>query len=87
MLRTQSILSIHVFAFSAQRALLLAESEGKFDVDEWEEACELAEDMCCKDAGAEEKMDVDGKVVNLGDFLRDTVKEKVEKEQRWKTAP
>ncbi|OCK87481.1 uncharacterized protein K441DRAFT_691128 [Cenococcum geophilum 1.58] len=87
MLRMQPILSIHVFAFSAQRALLLAESEGEFDVDKWEEACELAEDMCCKDAGAEEKMDVDGKVVNLGDFLRDMVKEKVEKEQRWKTAP
>jgi exosome complex component RRP46 len=80
--------SIHVFAFSAQRELLLAESEGEFDVYEWEEACEVAEDTCCKDAGVvEEKMDVDGKVTNLGDFLRDIVKDKVEKEQRWKTAP
>lgn len=87
MLRMHPILSIHVFAFSAQRALLLAESEGKFDVDKWEEACELVEDMCCKDANSEEKMDVDGKVVNLGDFLRDIVKEKVGKEQQWKTAP
>lgn len=87
MLRMQPILSIHVFAFSAQRALLLAESEGEFDLEKWEEACELAEDMCCKDAGTEERMDVDGKAVNLGDFLRDIVKEKVEKEQRWKTAP
>ncbi|OCL12836.1 hypothetical protein AOQ84DRAFT_436733 [Glonium stellatum] len=87
-LRAQSIRSIHVFAFSAQRSLLLSEGEGEFDVEEWEDACDLAEDRCCRNAGiAGENMDVDGEVMNLADFLRDVVKEKVVKEQKWKTAP
>ncbi|OCK79366.1 hypothetical protein K432DRAFT_405635 [Lepidopterella palustris CBS 459.81] len=88
LVRAQSIQSVHVFAFSAQKSLLLAESQGEFDIDEWDEACELAEDICCKETGvAVDEMDVDGKPENLEGFLRDVVREKVEKEQMWKTAP
>jgi len=39
--------SLHVFAFTGDRQLLLAESEGDFGVDVWEEAAEVAEGVCC----------------------------------------
>jgi exosome complex component RRP46 len=72
--------------------LLLNESEGTFRYAEWEEACEMAEEMCC---GAEaeggvrlgegEAMEVDGGE-NLERWLREVVRRKVEVEQRWKSA-
>ncbi|KAF2489664.1 hypothetical protein BU16DRAFT_162381 [Lophium mytilinum] len=75
--------SLHVFAFSVGRALLLAESEGDFEFGAWESACEVAEDACCKSV---EGMEVDGEVENGQEFLRGVVEGKVGREMRWRTA-
>ncbi|PNS16631.1 Exosome complex component RRP46 [Sphaceloma murrayae] len=45
--------SVHVFAFSSSGEILLAESEGTFDVDEWE-GVEVRAREACLGAGAEE---------------------------------
>ncbi|KAJ4372811.1 exosome non-catalytic core subunit rrp46 [Didymella sp. IMI 355093] len=93
LLRAKPIRSTHVFAFSGNRRLLLNESDGKFSYEEWEEACEMAEEVCCKeeDQGGislGDSMEVDGAVQsqNLEKWLREVVRRKVEYEQRWKSA-
>lgn len=89
--------STHVFAFSGRKKLLLNESDGKFSYDEWAEAYQLAESVCCgvdgDDEGgvkldASEVMDIDGQTSSesLDRWLREVVRKKVEHEQRWKTA-
>jgi exosome complex component RRP46 len=72
--------------------MLLNESDGAFSVEEWEEASEVAEEVCCKelDEGGVrlgEGMDVDGgdEGGNLERWLRGVVRRKVEGEQRWKS--
>lgn len=69
------------------------ESDGKFSYEEWDEACETAEDACCKEedqggVSLGDSMDVDGAVQgqNLEKWLREVVRRKVEYEQRWKRA-
>lgn len=89
LLRVSPIKSIHVFAFSGDGKLLLNESDGSFSYEEWDEACEMAEEVCCKEGGVAlgEGMEVDGRSTeNLEGWLREVVSKKVESEQRWKTA-
>lgn len=76
--------SLHVFAFSGKREMLVAESVGAFDLDEWKQACERAEGICCGAHGASEGMEVDGKEADMKNWLKKVVEEKVEKEQRWR---
>lgn len=73
--------------------MLLNESDGKFSYEEWEEAYEVAEEVCCKEenqggVSLGDSMEVDGAVQsqNLEKWLREVVKRKVEHEQRWKGA-
>ncbi|KAF1921428.1 hypothetical protein BDU57DRAFT_510235 [Ampelomyces quisqualis] len=94
LMRAAPIKSVHVFAFSRNRRLLLNESEGAFTHEEWDEACEMAEDVCCgeEDGGGVrlgDAMDVDGEEgrENLEKWLRAVVRAKVEREQRWKKGP
>lgn len=81
--------------------MLLSESEGNFSYEEWNEACQAAEEACC---GADEdedddeggiRLDVEGEAMdvdvqieaeNLDKWLRSVVKRKVEHEQRWRSA-
>ncbi|KAF1933201.1 uncharacterized protein M421DRAFT_415562 [Didymella exigua CBS 183.55] len=93
LLRAKPIRSTHVFAFSGDRRLLLNESDGKFSYEEWEEACEMAEEICCKEedqggVSLGDSMEVDGAMQsqNLEKWLREVVMRKVEYEQRWKSA-
>lgn len=93
LLRAKPIRSTHVFAFSGDRRLLLNESDGKFSYEEWEEACEMAEEACCKEeeqggVSLGDNMEIDGAVQsqNLEKWLREVVRRKVEYEQRWKSA-
>lgn len=90
LLRAKPIRSAHVFAFSGEGKMLLNESHGTFSYEEWEEAAEAAEEVCCKEdggVGLAEGMEVDGKEGhNLDDWLRSVVRAKVEHEQRWKSA-
>jgi exosome complex component RRP46 len=79
-----------VFAFAGDGSMLLNESDGVFSYEEWDEAAEAAESVCCKDDGGValgEGMEVDGKEGgNLEEWLREVVKEKVAHEQRWKVS-
>ncbi|KAF2809050.1 uncharacterized protein BDZ99DRAFT_477528 [Mytilinidion resinicola] len=75
--------SLHVFAFSAGRALVLAESEGDFEFGAWEEACAVAEEACCERVAG---MEVDGEAGNGQAFLRGVVEGKVGREMRWRMA-
>ncbi|KAL5120057.1 exosome non-catalytic core subunit rrp46 [Pleosporales sp. CAS-2024a] len=90
--RAKPIQSAHVFAFSGHGRMLLNESDGSFAVEDWEQACDMAQDVCCKeeaDGGVRLSghMDVDGvpnASDNLDNWLRDVVRRKVQWEQRWK---
>ena len=80
--------SIHVFAFSSHGDLLVVESEGEFGIEIWEEAYQKAR-LACR---GEEESDSDSEDVSmdsdndtkLEDVLRDAVRQKVAKEQKWK---
>ena len=90
LLRANPVGSVHVFAFSSDGSVLLNESDGKFSYEEWDEAAEAAEGVCCKEEGGVglgEGMEVDGKEgSNLEEWLREIVKEKVAREQKWKNS-
>ena len=80
--------SIHVFAFSSHGDLLVVESEGEFDIEIWEEAYQKAR-LACR--GEEENdnesedvsMDSDNDT-KLEDVLRNAIRQKVAREQKWK---
>ena len=79
--------SVHVFAFSSKGQLLVAESEGVFDVEAWERAVEDARGVCCSAAGeGGQGMDVDGGEMNLQDATLRTVEGAVQKARSWKGA-
>ncbi|PVH97540.1 hypothetical protein DM02DRAFT_616490 [Periconia macrospinosa] len=90
LLRAKPIRSAHVFAFSGEGKLLLNESDGVFSLQEWDEAAEAAEEVCCKEEGGVglgEGMEVDGKEGdNLDAWLREVVMDKVKWETRWRGA-
>ncbi|KAF2438566.1 hypothetical protein P171DRAFT_423851, partial [Karstenula rhodostoma CBS 690.94] len=90
LLRAKPIRSAHVFAFSGEGKMLLNESDGTFSYEEWDEAAEAAEEVCCREdggVGLAEGIEVDGREgENLDDWLRSVVRTKVEQEQRWKSA-
>lgn len=90
LVRAKPIRSAHVFAFSGEGRMLLNESDGIFSYEEWDEAAEAAEEVCCAEdggVGLGEGMDVDGRAgENLDEWLRSVVWTKVEHEQRWKSA-
>ncbi|KAF2646186.1 hypothetical protein P280DRAFT_464426 [Massarina eburnea CBS 473.64] len=90
LLRAKPIRSAHVFAFSADGKMLLNESDGTFNFEEWDEAAETAEQVCCRDEGGVglgEGMEVDGQEGgNLDVWLREVVNKKVQWETRWKSA-
>jgi exosome complex component RRP46 len=77
-----------VFAFTPQGAVLLAESQGDFTMDEWEEAHNVAKKACCEE-GSKEGMDMimdDEKTAGPGmqRFLRSVIEEKVTDDLGWR---
>lgn len=46
--------SLHLFGFTPQGALLLAESEGDFTTAEWEAAVAVGQKLCCRQLQAED---------------------------------
>ena len=80
--------SIHVFVFSSHGDLLAVESEGEFGLEIWEEAYQKARLVCQGEEGSDSEsedvsMDSDNNT-KLEDVLRDAVREKVAREQKWK---
>ena len=76
--------SVHVFAFSSFGDVLVAESEGSFGVEDWEQACEEARRLCVKE-GESVIMEEDGRV-NLSDFVKGAVGGEVQKANAWRNA-
>lgn len=86
----QDAASVHVLTFTSHGELLVSESEGNFDMDEWEEIYEHAKGVCCKSHGSGEDDIMHGDGLeneaksNLTMFLKSTVQEKVATDLHWK---
>lgn len=82
--------SVHVLAFTSQGELLVAESEGTFTLEDWDEVCETAKSLCCDEstiAGDDDVMQDEGLEENKGSltmFVKSTMEEKVAKDLHWK---
>jgi len=71
--------SLHVFAFTGANECVLVESEGVFEIAEWEEAARVAE-MACR--GVSEGAEEQG--VGLAGWLRRVIEEDIKDATRWK---
>lgn len=69
LLRAKPIKSVHVFAFTANKKILLAESDGRFSHEEWDEACSVAENICCGDLESDDDDDNEEGGVRLDDGM------------------
>lgn len=80
--------SVHVLAFTSHDELLLAESEGDFTMDEWDEVYQAARKVCCGSAkGNEIDMVVDEDQQAGPDwrqFVRSAAESKVTADLHWK---
>ncbi|KAI4128807.1 MAG: hypothetical protein LQ338_002559, partial [Usnochroma carphineum] len=82
-------LSLHILGFSSHGELLVAESEGAYDVDIWEQVFDRAQSICRgSEAGAPDgtgdvNMD-SSEQDSLESSLRHGIAEKTATEQRWK---
>jgi exosome complex component RRP46 len=85
--------SLHVFAWSSRGELVLAESEGAFEVEAWEEAAEAARKRCigARGQGSAGDADVDmgdaggsGEGQSLDGWLRTSVANEMAAATRWR---
>jgi len=83
--------SLHVFAFSSHNRILVAESEGFFDIDFWGTIVEEARRECRGNGSAE--MDANNASMDttdttedgsLEDSLRGVLEAKISADKRWK---
>jgi len=84
----QQATSVHVLAFTSNGELLVDESEGDFNIDDWDLIFEKAQRVCC---GAGEAADIDvmsdeSEEDNSGltGFLRSTLEQKVTSDLKWR---
>ncbi|KAI1082817.1 hypothetical protein F5B20DRAFT_485865 [Whalleya microplaca] len=80
--------SFHVFSFTSHDDLILAESEGSFNLKEWDDAFAMAYRQCCEPnttSDGDTLMD-DGSLPfsNLKNFTRTTLGEKIVSDLHWK---
>ncbi|KAL9012058.1 MAG: hypothetical protein Q9173_003138 [Seirophora scorigena] len=84
----EEALSLHVLAFSSNGQLLLAESEGAFDMDIWDQVYGIAEHICrgskSEDLDGTEDINMEPPNDSLESSLRNILQEKTAREQRWK---
>ena len=82
--------SIHVLGFTAADDLLLAESDGRFSVAEWDEVVEKAREICCQPgpaASLDDAMVTDSHTpTNMRYFIRSVMASKMAEETRWSHA-
>ncbi|TVY39088.1 Exosome complex component, partial [Lachnellula subtilissima] len=77
--------SVHVLAFTSQGELLVAESEGIFTLEDWDEVYETAKALCCDETAGEAIMqDEEENKGSLMGFVKSTLEEKVAKDLHWK---
>ncbi|KAL9577565.1 MAG: hypothetical protein Q9212_006284 [Teloschistes hypoglaucus] len=86
---TDAATSLHVLGFSSHGGLLVAESEGAFSLDIWEQVHDKAERICRGssmmevDRTGDTDMELSGQG-DLEDALKETIKAKTARDQRWK---
>ncbi|KAL8665216.1 MAG: hypothetical protein Q9202_002438 [Teloschistes flavicans] len=86
---TEAATSLHVLAFSSHGGLLVAESEGAFGVETWEQVYDKAERICRGSSmvSVDRTGDTDMESTEQGDLedaLKDTIQAKTARDQRWK---
>jgi exosome complex component RRP46 len=80
---------VHVLGFTSEDDLLLAESEGQFSLDEWDEVVKAAQEVCLQ---SPDEMSVDegesavdyAKSVDMKQFIRTVMASKVAADLHWK---
>lgn len=77
--------SFHVFAFTSQDELILAESEGCFTTKQWDELHDRARAHCCQPDGDVVMDDDRTHHVDLKSFVRTAMQEKTNADLHWKT--
>jgi exosome complex component RRP46 len=85
----QSADSIHVVAFTSHGDLLVAESEGSFTIQDWDEVYETGKRLCRDEVekADDDIMQIEGldeKAGGMKTFVRSILKEKVEADIHWK---
>ncbi|KAL8687101.1 MAG: hypothetical protein Q9218_006630 [Villophora microphyllina] len=86
---TEDATSLHVLGFSSQGELLVAESEGSFSFESWEQVYDKAQHICRRsntvntDRAGDTDMESSAQG-DLEDAFKNTIKAKTAKDQRWK---
>ena len=75
--------SRHVFCFGGKSGLLLSESEGRFNIDEWEKAQAMAMQICLG-SGSDVEMNGSDARQSLLQGVREKLQQRVEMDQRWR---
>ncbi|KAL8945810.1 MAG: hypothetical protein Q9222_007701 [Ikaeria aurantiellina] len=81
--------STHILGFSSHGKLLLAESEGVFDIDTWDQVHDKAEKTCrgTSVGDSDQMTDVDVSATgseSLETSLQNAIQDKAQREQRWR---
>ncbi|KAK1241595.1 hypothetical protein MKX08_001569 [Trichoderma sp. CBMAI-0020] len=79
--------SVHVLGFTADRDLLLAESEGSFSADEWAMVLQTAEKVCCRGQEAGDDAEMGGygaESENVQQFMRSVLEAKAAQGLHWR---
>ncbi|UKZ53700.1 hypothetical protein TrVGV298_007497 [Trichoderma virens] len=79
--------SVHVLGFTANRDLLLAESEGSFSAEEWDTVLQTAEKVCCRSQEAENDAEMGGygaESENVQQFMRSVLEAKAAEGLHWR---
>lgn len=80
--------SLHVFAFSSNRDLLVVESEGEFGIEIWQEVYQKAKLICLgleSDYSESEDTSIDSNNdAKLEDLMKNVVRGKMVVENKWK---
>lgn len=86
--QTEKSRSIHALAFTSHQELLLAESEGDFSMNEWDEVYQTARSICCMPTRQEIDMVLDDDDQQPGPdlcrFLRSAAEAKIVADLHWK---
>jgi len=80
--------SVHVMGFTSQDDLLIAESEGKFTVAEWEGVVSTARNACCQQpeqSGLDDAaMGESPRPTDMRRFIRSSMEARVASDLHWK---
>jgi len=82
----QAASSAHVLGFTSQGSLLVAESEGDFSLEDWDEVYEAAKLSCYADYSSQAMQDGGGDEISGGlqTFVNAALQSKVSADLHWK---